>query len=304
MDQSFPLDRATGSPATLSNLSPDQEFLAGVGERVREAREQRGMARKVLSRAANVSERYLAQLEAGEGNASIVLLRRVAVALGTRLTDLLDGGERSTEQRMIARFLDSLPTNRLEEALRRLIQEFGREESVRRKRIALIGLRGAGKSTLGAALAKELHRPFLELDREIEREAGMALPEVFSLYGQAGFRRFEQRCLDRLVTSQDDVVLCVGGSIVSEPETFQQLLASCYTVWIKASPGEHMSRVIAQGDFRPMRGHVQAMDDLRGILAAREPLYAKADATVDTSGHSVEQSLAALREIARTNTTT
>jgi XRE family transcriptional regulator, aerobic/anaerobic benzoate catabolism transcriptional regulator len=281
----------------------DEQFLQRLGQRVREAREQRGMARKALSRVADISERYLAQLEAGEGNASIVLLRHVAGALGTPLVDLLDGGEHAVEQRLISRFLGSLPANRLEQALRRLIEEFGHEESVRRKRIALIGLRGAGKSTLGGALARELRRPFLELDREIEGEAGMALPEIFSLYGQPGFRRFELRCLERLVGSQQDMVVSVGGSIVSEPEAFQMLLAHCYTIWIKASPEEHMARVIAQGDFRPMRGHVQAMDDLRNILVAREPLYAKADAIVDTTGRDVEQSMTALRAIARAGST-
>lgn len=253
------------------------------------------MARRALSQAADVSERYLAQLEAGEGNASIVLLRRVATALGLHLTDLLNGGERLAEKRLIGRFLDSLPPQRLGEVLRRLIEEFGSEEAVRRKRIALIGLRGAGKSTLGAAFAKELRRPFVELDREIELEAGIGLSEVFLLYGQAGYRRIERRCLERLIDSQDDLVLSVGGGIVSEPETFQLLLASCFTVWVKASPEEHMARVVAQGDFRPMQGHVQAMDDLRNILAAREPLYGKADALVDTSGRDIAQSLAALR---------
>lgn len=272
----------------------DTEFLVAVGRRVREVREQRGMARKALSRAADVSERYLAQLEAGEGNASIVLLRRIAIALGVWITDLLDGGERSVEQRLIARFLDSLPPERVEEALGRLIADFGHEESVRRKRIALIGLRGAGKSTLGRSLAHELRRPFLELDDEIEREAGLGLAEVFMLYGQAGYRRLEQRCLERLIASQEDIVLSVGGGIVSEAETFQMLLANCFTVWIKASPEEHMARVVSQGDFRPIRGHVEAMDDLRSILASRETLYGKADAMVDTSGREVAESLAAL----------
>jgi len=276
----------------------DTEFLVAVGRRVREVREQRGMARKALSRAADVSERYLAQLEAGEGNASIVLLRRIAIALGVWITDLLDGGERSVEQRLIARFLDSLPPERVEEALGRLIADFGHEESVRRKRIALIGLRGAGKSTLGRSLARELRRPFLELDDEIEREAGLGLAEVFMLYGQAGYRRLEQRCLERLIASQEDIVLSVGGGIVSEAETFQMLLANCFTVWIKASPEEHMARVVSQGDFRPIRGHVEAMDDLRSILASRETLYGKADAMVDTSGREVAESLAALCRVA------
>jgi XRE family aerobic/anaerobic benzoate catabolism transcriptional regulator len=254
------------------------------------------MARKVLSRAADVSERYLAQLEAGEGNASVILLRRVAVALGVRLPDLLDAGEPVAEQRLIRRFLDSLPPQRLEEVLRRLTQDFGQEQAVRRKRITLVGLRGAGKTTLGNALAKALRRPLVELDKEIEREAGISLSEVFLLYGQAGYRRIERRCLERMINSQEDVVLTVGGGIVSEPETYNLLLLNCYTVWIKAAPEEHMARVLAQGDLRPMAGHAEAMEDLRNILAARESLYGKADLVVDTSGRSVEKSFAELRQ--------
>jgi XRE family aerobic/anaerobic benzoate catabolism transcriptional regulator len=247
-------------PIALNESDPG--FLASLGRRVREAREQRGMARKVLSRTADVSERYLAQLEAGEGNASVVLLRRVAVALGVRLTDLLDSAEPVAEHRLIRRFLDSLPRERL---------------------------------TLGAELAKTLRRRFVELDKEIEREAGISLPEVFLLYGQEGYRRIERRCLERMINSQEDMVLTVGGGIVSEPETYQLLLLNCYTVWVKAAPEEHMARVVAQGDLRPMAGHAEAMEDLRNILSARESLYGKADVVVDTSGRTVEESFATLQ---------
>jgi XRE family aerobic/anaerobic benzoate catabolism transcriptional regulator len=288
---------ASPLPGPVALGDSDPEFLATLGRRVREAREQRGMARKVLSRIADVSERYLAQLEAGEGNASVVLLRRVAGALGVRLTDLLDSGPAVAEQRLLRRFLDSLPPERLEEVLRRLTQEFGQDEALRRKRITLIGLRGAGKTTLGNALASALRRPLVELDREIEREAGIGLSEVFLLYGQAGYRRIERRCLERLINSQEDIVLTVGGGIVSEPETYNLLLLNCFTVWVKASPQEHMSRVVAQGDTRPMAGHAEAMDDLRRILASRESLYSKADAVVDTSNRSAENAFEALRKL-------
>jgi XRE family transcriptional regulator, aerobic/anaerobic benzoate catabolism transcriptional regulator len=286
-------DAALQLPIGLTESDP--EFLRSLGRRVRDAREQRGLARKALARDARVSERYLAQLEAGEGNASVVLLRRVATALGLRIADVLDPIGDIPEQRLLRRFLGGLPPERLHEVLRRLTAEFGQDITVRRKRITLLGLRGAGKSTLGQALAKAMRRPFVELDEEIERDAGISLPEVFLLYGQAGYRRIERRCLERIINSQDEIILSVGGGIVSEPETYNLLLLNCYTVWVKAQPDEHMSRVVAQGDTRPMAGHAEAMNDLRNILTSREPLYAKADVTLDTSGRTVEASLAELQ---------
>ena len=250
----------------IAATESDPDFLAGLGRRVRRARERLDMPRKELSRVADVSERYLAQLEAGKGNASVILLRRVAGALGVRLADLLDSGEAVTGQRLI-----------------------------RRRRITLVGLRGAGKTTLGSALAKAMRRPLVELDREIEREAGINLAEVFLLYGQTGYRRIERRCLERIIHSQDEMVLTAGGGIVTEPATNNLLLRNCFTVWVKAAPEEHMTRVVAQRDMRPMAGRAEAMDDLRKILVAREPLYGKADVTVDTSGLTIEQSIVALR---------
>jgi XRE family aerobic/anaerobic benzoate catabolism transcriptional regulator len=175
------------------------------------------------------------------------------------------------------------------------MREFSDEENNRRMRIALIGMRGAGKSTLGARLATETNKRFVELDSEIETDTGMPLGEIFSLYGQAGFRAIEKRTLERVLKENERAVISAGGGIVSEKETFDCLLSRCYTVWIKARPEEHMSRVVAQGDFRPMAANDQAMEDLRRILAAREPRYRKADAVLDTSGASVEQSFAMLR---------
>jgi XRE family aerobic/anaerobic benzoate catabolism transcriptional regulator len=271
-------------------------FLAELGRRVRERRDRRGQSRRALAAEAKVSERYLAQLEAVDGNVSIALLRRLAVALGATLPELL--GDDAPEQRMVRRFLAELPPHRLEDALMRMLREYGRDDAARRSRIALVGLRGAGKTTLGDALARELHFPFIELDREIEREAGVGLAELFMLYGQAGYRRIERRCLERLLDSHDRFVVAVGGGIVSEPDTYHLLLDRCYTVWVRATPDEHMGRVVAQGDLRPMEGHAEAMEDLKRILAAREPLYRKADAVVDTSGADPAHSLDELRELA------
>ena len=274
----------------------DTEFIQSLGIRVRESRARRGMSRKSLAQSSIVSERYLAQVESGETNPSIMVLRHVAHALGISLVELLEPQQSSPEYRLISRFLEQLSPNRLEEALLRLMRDFGNEDASRRKRIALVGLRGAGKSTLGRALAGELALPFVELNSAIETEAGMSLNEVFMLYGQPGFRRLERRCLENLVGQHESAVITVGGGIVSEAETFNLLLMNCFTVWVKATPEEHMSRVVAQGDFRPMEGNTEAMEDMRRILVAREPLYSKADVTLNTTGHTLEESLSQLRQ--------
>jgi XRE family aerobic/anaerobic benzoate catabolism transcriptional regulator len=275
---------------------PDADFLLFLGKRVRELRSRRGMTRKTVAREADVSERHLAQLEAGEGNVSIVLLRRIAAALHVSLVELFSPDvEEPVEKRQIERFLKRLPNHRLEEVVNRLTREFGHEEKARRMRIALIGLRGAGKSTLGSRLASEIKMPFIELDREIEKDTGIPLAEIFSLYGQSGYREIEKRTLAKALKEHDRAVISVGGGVVSEKDTFDYLLSNCYVVWIKAQPKEHMSRVMAQGDFRAMAGNGQAMEDLRRILEAREPLYRKADMCLDTSGSSVEESYSRLR---------
>jgi XRE family aerobic/anaerobic benzoate catabolism transcriptional regulator len=290
--------------AGLSRVAavPDEDFLLFLGKRVRELRNRRGMTRKTAARDSNVSERHLAQLEAGEGNVSIVLLRRIAAALQVSLVELFAPEiETPDEKQMIQQFLERLPNHRVEDVVFRLMRDFGPEEKMRRMRTALIGLRGAGKSILGTKLSAEFKLPFIELDHEIEKDTGMPLGEIFSLYGQSGYRAIERRTLERVLREFERAVLSVGGGVVSEKETFDYLLSNCYTVWIKAQPEEHMSRVIAQGDLRAMAGNDQAMEDLRRILEAREPLYRKADLCLDTSGISVEESFAKLKSALQTN---
>jgi XRE family transcriptional regulator, aerobic/anaerobic benzoate catabolism transcriptional regulator len=277
-------------------LAREDDFLLLLGKRVRQTRSQRGMTRKMVARDADVSERHLAQLESGEGNVSIVLLRRIAAALSVTLVDLFAPEvDEPAEKRLIQRFLERVPAHRLQDVVFRLKRDFTEEEDARRSRIALIGLRGAGKSTLGSQLARETNTPFIELDMEIEKDTGMPLAEIFSLYGQSGYRAIEKRTLERVLREHDRAVLSVGGGVVSEKETYDYLLSHCYTIWIKAQPEEHMSRVIAQGDFRVIAGNDRAMEDLRRILEAREPLYRKADMSLDTSGDSPEQSFGKLR---------
>jgi XRE family transcriptional regulator, aerobic/anaerobic benzoate catabolism transcriptional regulator len=286
----------------LSSLAKDREFLPWLGTRVRQLRNRRGITRKTMSRETDISERHLAQIESGNGNVSIALLRRIAVTLGVTLHELFETQTQEQERQMIASLLERLPAARLNEVIARIQGEFGLEESARRQRVALIGLRGAGKSTLGSRLGKETDTPFIELDAEIEKDTGMLLADIFSLYGQAGYRSIERRVLDRVLRAQQRAILSVGGGIVSERDTYDLLLSQCYTVWIKAQPEEHMSRVIAQGDFRAMAGNDEAMTDLRRILQAREPLYRRADACIDTSSSSVDTSfeeLKALLEAAR-----
>jgi XRE family aerobic/anaerobic benzoate catabolism transcriptional regulator len=276
-------------------------YLNLLGDRIREARARRGMTRKILARDSKVSERYLAQLEAGHGNISIMLLRQIAHAMGLPLGDLVrEEPDRPVELTLLIQTLSRLPAKDLAGARKLLAETFGATvKSERRHRVALIGLRGAGKSTLGARLAKELGVPFIELDREIERESGTSLSEVFDLYGQGAYRRYERRALEGIIERHDRAVVATGGSIVSEPGTFDLLLAACYTVWLTAAPEEHMGRVVAQGDYRPMAENDEAMEDLRRILIGRTALYSKADATVDTAGKTVAQSLRELQAAVR-----
>ena len=272
------------------------EYLCRLGERVREERARRGMTRRILARDSGLSERYLALLETGKANLSIKLLRRVGDALNLPLPRLLAGEPAEpAELGRIVELLRRLPPERLGEVRMLLDAHFmAPDREARQFRIALIGLRGAGKSTLGNRLANHLEIPFIELDAEIERDFGLSLGEIFSLSGQSAYRRSERRAFDSVLDRHPKFVLAAGGSIVAEAETYDELLSRCFTVWVKASPEEHMSRVVAQGDLRPMSDNKEAMADLERILLARTPLYARADAVVDTAGATSEASFSDL----------
>ena len=272
-------------------------YLHRLGERVRRLRHLRGITRKALASHARVSERYLAQLEAGLGNCSIVLLRRIARAIGLPVTQLVhEGAEPPLDLVLLTQFLERLPPDTLVEA-RKLVTEHFSSPSENRRRIALLGLRGGGKSTLGRMLAERLDVPFIELDREIERRSGANLSEIFDMFGQETFRRAEREALDDILRRHPHFVIATSGSIVTEPGTLELLLASCFTVWVRAEPEEHMKRVMAQGDMRPMANNARAMEDLVSILKSREPLYAKAEAVLATTGKTPEQNLAELLRV-------
>ena len=274
--------------------SPDPLKL--LGDRVRQARARRGMTRKQLARDSGISERYLAQIESGQGNISVLVLRQLAKALNVSVDALLlEGSEPPVELVHSVEFLRRLSLDDLKLARQMLLHRFGGvDPAARHRRVALIGLRGAGKSTLGAALAERLEMPFLELDRLIEQQSGLTLDLVFDFHGQAGFRELERKSLEDVLRRHPCFVLATGGSLVSEAGTFERLLSSCFTVWVRTSPEEHMHRVIAQGDMRPMANNRDAMSDLRRILAEREALYSRADIQVDTSGQTLKESLEAL----------
>lgn len=275
--------------------------LKSLGDRVRQTRARRGMTRKQLARDSGVSERYLAQIEAGQGNISVRVLRQLAKALNVTVDVLLiEDPEPPVELVHTVEFLRRLSPEDLELAHQLLLDQFGGvDPAARHRRIALIGLRGAGKSTLGAALAERLEMPFLELDRLIEQESGLTLDLIFDFRGQSGFRQLERHYLEDVIQRCPRFVMATGGSLVSEPGTFERLLSSCFTVWVRTSPEEHMQRVIAQGDMRPMANNRDAMSDLKRILAEREALYSKADIQVDTAGCNFEESLGILIQALR-----
>jgi XRE family aerobic/anaerobic benzoate catabolism transcriptional regulator len=291
---------AIAAEAPSVNGGIPAQYLRLLGERVRDARARHGMTRKMLAHDCGVSERYLAQLESGRGNLSIVLLRRVAAAIDVPLAELVSEELPPVEYAFVAERLRRLTSAELTEAAAILAKRFG-DQAAREERIALIGLRGAGKSTLGMMLAKRLRWKFVELSREIEREAGVSVNEIFDLWGQAAYRRYERRSLERVVRTRSRVVIATGGGLVSELPTFERLLDNCYTIWLQASPNDYWERVLHQGDYRMSAdvGTKQAMADMRRILSQREALYSKADARLQTSGKTVAQSLRELLVLVR-----
>ena len=283
-------EQAGGDPSDA-----ETGFLEGLGQRVRTMRALRGMSRKVLAKVSGISERYIAQLEGGKGNVSIVLLRRVANAMGAPLEDLIPGGELQPDWPVIRDLLRKATPSQIAQAKELLS---GGSAPLRRafSGIALIGLRGAGKSTLGKMLAERIGWSIVELNKEIERQHGLSVAEIIALYGQDGFRRMEQAALVQLLARKELMVLATGGGIVSEPVTFDLILKSFYTIWLRAEPEEHMGRVRSQGELRPMADDRSAMAELRNILISREPLYARANAMVDTAGLTVDAAAARLAD--------
>src|SRR3954452_21719490 len=287
--------RAQPNGDMTETLDPETGFLEQLGQRVRTMRALRGMSRKVLARVSGISERYIAQLESGKGNVSIVLLRRVSNAMGAHLEDLIPAAEPAPDWPVIRDLLRKATPNQIAQAKDALAgQGIAAQRRTSFAGIALIGLRGAGKSTLGKMLAKRIGWSFVELNKEIEAQNGLSVAEIIALYGQEGFRRMEQAALGQLLARKELMVLATGGGIVSEPLTFDLILSSFHTIWLKAEPEEHMARVRSQGDLRPMADDRSAMTELRTILRSREPLYARASAVVDTAGLTVDDAAARL----------
>jgi XRE family transcriptional regulator, aerobic/anaerobic benzoate catabolism transcriptional regulator len=289
--------RAGSSASAAGNGGVNPEgFAVSLGALVRTGRAKRGMTRRQLAQASGASERYLAQIESGQGNPSVIVLKAIAQALDVSIVELLPPTNgRSTTLARIIEHLGRLPAPELA-AISDLIERRAAAATAtdRAQRIALVGLRGAGKSTLGRMLADALGAPLIELDRLVEHDYGASIPDLIEMAGLATFRHHERACLERVIAAHDAAVIATAGGIVSNPDTYDLLLRRTHTVWIKARPDEHMSRVMAQGDFRPMAENRQAMSDLVAILDARRADYARAQAALDTAGETVEQSFAKL----------
>ena len=268
-----------------STILHKTEFLTALGERVRALRARRGLTRKSLAAAADVSERHLANLEYGTGNASILILQQVANSLQCSLAELLGDVTTSNPEWLMIReqlaHADEAMIRRVRLSIDEMLGASGGQ--TRNQRVALIGLRGAGKSTLGQRLADDLGYPFVEVNREIEKLAGCSVNEIQALYGMNAYRRYEKRALEAVIQSNPQAIIATPGGMVSDVATFNLLLSACTTVWLKAEPEDHMQRVIAQGDMRPMASSKEAMEDLKQILKGRAAFYSKADVTINTS---------------------
>lgn len=291
-------EQDAATPSDSESRLLEDRFLEDLGQRVRTLRGRAGMSRKVLAKVSGISERYIAQLESGKGNVSIVLLRRVANAMGAPLDTLIPGAEPSPDWAVIRDLLRKASPSQIAQ-IKDVLTEGVSAPRRTFSGIALIGLRGAGKSTLGKMLADTIGWSFVELNREVERQNGLEVAEIINLYGQEGFRRMEQAALVQLLARKELMVLATGGGIVAEPVTFDLVLTSFYTIWLKADPEEHMTRVRRQGDLRPMADDRSAMAELRNILVSREPLYARANAVVDTAGLTVEAAATRLADAVR-----
>jgi XRE family aerobic/anaerobic benzoate catabolism transcriptional regulator len=273
-------------------------YLKRLGERIRSGRAQRGMTRRTLALDSGISERFLAELESGSGNPSLLVLRQIADALSLPVVELVgDTGPRPVDYTLIVQTLDRLTSDELVEVRRTLAQRFGRGAGSKDGYIALIGLRGAGKTTLGGRLAEHMGVPFIQLDREVERQCGATIGEILALYGQGGYLRYERQSLESVISQHQRAVIEIGGGLATDPAALDLLLETTRTVWVRAQPSEHMQRVLEQGDLRPMAQNAEAMDDLQAILKAREPFYQKATLHLDTSGKTLTQSFRELLKL-------
>ena len=302
MKQTYSADPVADVPDADAPKGEREErdpFLTAMGERVRLLRARRGMTRKALAQETGLSERHLANLESGVGNASVLVLRQIATTLNCPLAEVIgDETTSSAEWLLIRELLQGRDQAALQRARVSLAEMFAQapRDPHRKDRIALIGLRGAGKSTLGRMLAQELKVPFVELNRVIEQLAGCPPSEIHALYGATAYRRYEHRALEAVIQEHPRAVIASPGGLVSEPATLNALLTHCFTVWLQATPEDHMRRVVAQGDLRPMSGNKESMEDLKRILAGRSELYGRADMTFDTSGKSLAECYLSLRD--------
>ncbi|MBK7548891.1 MAG: helix-turn-helix transcriptional regulator [Rhodoferax sp.] len=290
------------TPAAPGRAVAKNPFLVSLGERARSLRARRGMTRKAVAAAADVSERHLANLEYGEGNASILVLLQVAGALHCSLFELLgDVTTLNPEWLLIRELLENASEANLRKARIAVGEALGTGGGTphANPRVALVGLRGAGKSTLGQMLADDLGYPFVELSREIEKFAGCSVNEIQNLYGMNAYRRYERRALEEAIQIYPEAVIATPGGLVSDPATFNQLLTHCTTVWLHADPEDHMKRVLAQGDTRPMANSREAMEDLKSILAGRAAFYSKSQLKLDTSAQPLDDTFQALRTMVR-----